>query len=371
VINPFSWIYQKIMNHAEEAPEPTSPVSSASVDSHRNECAITAFVDAKPPDPVRPTLVPWTHQPVLAPQPLDERRFPDTRIDPALMRPHVFDGTPRAARLPWLLPTEPGQSGIAADEARLGGLDVRAVSLVGPSHRCEEPATARQDAYRLGRDAAGRYLVVAVADGLSESRRSDLGATVAARCSVDMVREELDRGAAPDLRWLEIFRLAASNVASAAKQSGLSPREVCTALIVAVVPSEPDNRNGGRRVWFASLADVSAWERSESGWRMLAGDPKEDALDRNAVHHFLPYHPDKVTVVYQDVPPGATITIVSDGVGDALTDVPGASEWFARKWRTPPPLASFLLDVAYDARGQLDDRTAVTVWCSGLTEWAR
>ncbi|MGH3864894.1 MAG: protein phosphatase 2C domain-containing protein [Pseudonocardiaceae bacterium] len=287
------------------------------------------------------------------------------------MRPPVFDGTPRAALLPWLLPTEPGQPGIAADEARLGSLDVRAVSLIGSSHRCEEPATARQDAYRLGRDATGRHLVIAVADGLSDSRRSDLGATVAARCAVDIVRQELDHSAAPDIQWPEVFRLTAGTVTGAAKQRGLSPMEVCTALIVAIVPAEPDNRDGGRRVWFASLADVSAWERSESGWRMLAGDPKEDVLDRNAVRHFLPHHPDKVTVVRQDIPPGATITIVSDGVGDALTDVPGASEWFARRWRTPPPLSSFLLDVAYEARGQLDDRTAVTVWCGGRTEWTR
>ncbi|MBV9161745.1 MAG: protein phosphatase 2C domain-containing protein [Pseudonocardiales bacterium] len=311
------------------------------------------------------------HQPVPLQEPKGEHRFLDTGVDPALIRPPVFDGAPRAARLPWRLPTEPSQSGIAADEARLGDLDVRAVSLIGASHRCEEPATARQDTYRLGRDAAGRYLVVAVADGLSEGRRSDLGATVAARCAVDMVRKELDRGAAPDIQWLEVFRLAASTVASAAKQSELSPKEVCTALIVAIVPAEPDNRDGGRRVWFASLADVSAWQRSEAGWRMLAGDPKEDVLDRNAVHHFLPCHPDKVTVVYQDVPQGATITIVSDGVGDALADVPGASKWFARRWRTPPPLASFLLDVAYEARGQLDDRTAVTVWCGGRTERTR
>ena len=34
----------------------------------------------------------------------------------------------------------------------------------------------RQDAYRLGRDATGDYLVIAVADGASNSRRSDLGA---------------------------------------------------------------------------------------------------------------------------------------------------------------------------------------------------
>lgn len=293
-----------------------------------------------------------------------QRPVLDAGADEHLVRPPVLGGVPRAARVPWLLPLEPAHSGVVADGARLGDLDVRAASVVGPAHRCEEPAIARQDAYRLGRDVAGHHLVIAVADGLSESRRSDLGATVAARCAVDVVRKRLDSGATPaDLDAKEVFRTVAGTILSAAKDVGVSPGDLCAALVLAIIPTAPTGDSGSRRAWFASVADVSAWEHTGSDWCMLAGERKDDGLDRNALHSFLPHCPDDVKVEIHELPPQATITIVSDGIGDAFTDLPGAAEWFAQRWRTPPHVASFLLDVAYEAPGQLDDRTAVTVWC--------
>ena len=60
---------------------------------------------------------------------------------------------------------------------------------------------------------------------------------------------------------------------------------------------------------------------------------------------------------------GSALAVLTDGVGDALTDIPHAASWFAERWQRPPSLASFLLDVDFDAAGQVDDRTAVVVWC--------
>jgi serine/threonine protein phosphatase PrpC len=255
-------------------------------------------------------------------------------------------------------------SGIAADQASLGDLDVRAVSIVGPGHRCEEPAMPRQDSYRLGRDRAGRYLIVAVADGMSDSRRSDLGATVASRCAVNILRAHLDRGEDPTADAMkEAFRTAAGAMVAAADNEGLSEMDVRCALIIAVIPSAPNAISSRRRAWFATLADVSAWLRHRDGWHQLAGDQKNGDLDRNALRNFLPYHPDRVATVCYDLEPGATVAVVTDGIGDAFTEVPNAAQWFAQRWETPVPLESFLLDVGFRARGQLDDRTSVTVWC--------
>jgi hypothetical protein len=255
-------------------------------------------------------------------------------------------------------------SGIAADQASLGDLDLRAVSIVGLAHRCEEPAVPRQDSYRLGRDRAGRYLIIAVADGMSDSRRSDLGATVAVRCAVDTLRAHLDGGAAPtDEAMKEAFRTSAGAMVATAKNEDLSEMDVRCALIVAIIPTAHDAASGGRRAWFATLADVSAWLRHGNGWHRLAGDQKNDDLDSNTLHNFLPYHPDRAVTVSYDLEPGATVAIVTDGVGDAFTEVPNAAQWFAQRWETPVPLESFLLDVGFHARGQLDDRTSVTVWC--------
>jgi hypothetical protein len=285
-------------------------------------------------------------------------------VDPAAVQPPTFGRIPRAASAPWRLTTEPSPSGIAADQTMLGGLHVRAASIVGPSHRCEEPAFARQDSYRIGRDDAGKYLIVAVADGMSDSRRSELGATVAVRCAVETVREDLNRGRQPDEKMLHhAFHRAAGAIVATAREKRLSDEAFRCTLILAILPTLPDVEPHERLAWFGSLGDTSAWQRDGSTWRQLAGDPKDDGMDRNALRHFLPHYPDFLRTTAHRLPRGAIVTVVTDGVGDAFTDIPGADHWFAERWRSPMPLESFLLDIGYHASGQLDDRTAVTVWC--------
>lgn len=285
-------------------------------------------------------------------------------LNTAIFEPPVFGSSPHAARRPWVLPIEPAVSGITADQTRIGDLDVRAASIVGPAHRCEEPAMPRQDSYRLGRDHAGRYLIIAVADGMSDSRRSDLGARVATRCAVDTLRAHLDSGASPTPQAIEAaFYTSAGAMVTVAKNEDLTEMDVRCALIVAIIPTESNAASGSRRAWFATLADVSAWLRHDNGWRCIAGDQKKGDLHSNALHNFLPHHPNSAVTTPYDLEPGAVVAVVTDGVGDAFSEVPNAAQWFAQRWETPVPLESFLLDVGYHARGQLDDRTSVTVWC--------
>ncbi len=116
----------------------------------------------------------------------------------------------RAAAQPWRLPAVPSPSGVAADQASAGGLEVRAASLIGPGHRCMEPALPRQDAYRLGQDRKRRYLIAAVADGMTDSRHSEVGANTAVAAVVGLLRESLDAGIGlADLDVEEIFLAAA------------------------------------------------------------------------------------------------------------------------------------------------------------------
>jgi hypothetical protein len=166
------------------------------------------------------------------------------------------------------------------------------------------------------------------------------------------------------------FRTSAGAMVATAKNAGLSEMDMRCALIVAIIPTAPNAAPRGRRAWFATLADVSAWLRHGNGWYRLAGDQKNGDLDSNTLHNFLPYHPDRAVTISYDLEPGAIVAVVTDGVGDAFTDVPNAAQWFAQRWERPVPLESFLLDVGYQARGQLDDRTSVTVWCQDDT-WSR
>jgi serine/threonine protein phosphatase PrpC len=265
----------------------------------------------------------------------------------------------KAQALPWLLSPHAVYPGIAADEGRLGQLTVRAASVIGPGHRCEEPVSPRQDAYRLGRDDAGTHLVVAVADGVSSSAFAELGATVAASAAVNLLRERLNR--ADTLAWPEIFGGIAAQMAEAAATRGLRDADICTALVTALIPTGWD-----RTMWVAWVGDASVWLLQGNEWIFVAGDRKRSSggVESNVVAHVLPTSPHAVATTAVRIAPGSVIAIVTDGIGDALATLPEANRYFARSWATPPSSTAFIDDVGYDAEGFQDDRTAVAVWVS-------
>ena len=272
-----------------------------------------------------------------------------------------------AARRPWYLPTISSQPSVSADQARLGDVEVRAASIVGPAHRCQEPAIPRQDAYRIGRDTRGEHLIVAVADGMSDSGRSDHGATVAASAAVALLRSRLDDGCLlGQLSAPELFVEVAGQITASAEERGLTPDEVRTGLIVGVIEAHRPT-SARRSAWFGHVADVGAWIRETDGWRHLAGDKKELGPDRNSVQLFLPFYGKHAQDKRVWLDAGAVIALLTDGISDAFSEVSNAEAWFAARWATPPPLASFLLEVGFEAKGQMDDRTAVVVWCDRST----
>ena len=266
-----------------------------------------------------------------------------------------------AGRAPWHLPVRAGQPGIAVDAMRLGDLEVRAASVIGPAHRCREPAVPRQDAYLLGRDAQGEHLVVAVADGVSSSAHSELAARVAVSTATREVVAALDQGGGPDAIDVGgLFTVVAREITGTGGNRGVAAHDLCCLLVVAVVPACPA-ADGSRRVWTAQLGDVSVWTHGPA-WHQRVGHPKS-GLDRNKVEAVLPFHPAHAVSTTVVVPPGHGVAVLTDGVGDLLTDVAGAAPFFAGRWATPPHPASFLADLCVDAPGQDDDRTAVVVWC--------
>jgi len=273
-----------------------------------------------------------------------------------------------ASRLPWLLPKFTAPAAIQADQAQVGGLSVRAASVVGPGHRCEEPAHPRQDAYRLGRDTTGRFLIVAVADGLSSGARSELGADVAVRHAVDALRTRLHEDPAVDrLDADAVFRAAATAMTSTASEAGLVPADVCAVLVTAVVDSFPD-AHGDHPMWVGWIGDASVWALRDHAWVQIAGDAKAHATDpsaglaSNAVNACLPQHPGRAGQEEFRIGGGTAVAVVTDGVGDAMTGIPEANAYLAERWARPPALGALLNDLCFDARQHLDDRTAVVLW---------
>ncbi|SFB84616.1 protein phosphatase 2C domain-containing protein [Streptomyces aidingensis] len=280
--------------------------------------------------------------------------------------PLVFGGGSRAHGAPWLLPRRPAQPGVTADDATLGGLGVLAASVVGPDHRCAEPAKARQDAYRIARDDSGAHLVVAVADGISACRYSDLGAQIAVTTAVNLLVEELREGGDPRLvDEFRLYREVAERMRATAAGRGLAEREIGVVMIVAVIAAEPE-ADGDRTLWLSWLGDVSAWQLTGGErWEWLAGEGKSGTgsmLQEQEIHAALPWAPDAVRREVFRLPAGVRLAFLTDGVGDPLAGSPEFNAHLARSWARKPSLMSFLHDMDFDARTYLDDRTAVVVW---------
>lgn len=281
--------------------------------------------------------------------------------------PPLFAGYPttRAHSSPWHLPERPVQPALAADDASLGGLGVLAASIVGTGHRCAEPAEPRQDAYRIARDEEGRHLIIAVADGISSCRFSDLGATVAVTTAVNTARRMLAQSRDPArLDAAGLYTAVAQRMRAAAKDRGIGQQDVGAVLLVAVVPTEAPAAGAPRTVWMSWVGDVSAWQLYPDLWDPIAGDSKERGGDVQSgeIDAALPWAPQAVQHGVLELPAGGALAFVSDGVGDAFHLNGQVNRHFARAWAHKPALTSFINDMSFDAPSCQDDRTAVVVW---------
>lgn len=280
-----------------------------------------------------------------------------------LPEPPVFAGRSTPGQTAWLLPVSAAPSGLAADGIRLGDLDVRAASVVGAGHRCQEPAIARQDAYALGRTKSGHFLVVAIADGVGQSRHSDLAARVAVSAATRELTRFAELPAFPNIDTGLLYTKIAGEMVGTGRDRGIPDADVCAILITAVIPTRPRS-DGTRPVWTSWIGDVSLWISREGELRRCTGHDKS-GLDRNALHAVLPFNPDQVEERVFELLPNDRVALMTDGVSDSLDSVTGTLDYFARQWAGPPPHpAAFLHGLCYDGPGQTDDRTAVVVWCN-------
>lgn len=299
------------------------------------------------------------------PQPQPPRPRPFLRERPTdLSVPRFGDGA-RAQGYPWLLPERTVQNGIAADEATVGAFTIRAASVIGPGHRCGQPAEPRQDSYRIGRSRDSRHAIVAVADGLSSAAWSDAGATTASSQAVTLLREQIETVGFGGLDVKELYGRIAESIAAHATGRGVGTSHLATVLITAVL-AEPD-ANGVAKAWVAWLGDSSAWTLDPHVplWRFSAGEAKDRAaaVVSNEVAGRLPDTPQLARYHYVTLAPGAALALVTDGIGDAWADPAGnVNEYFANAWRSPVPATRFTADVGFDAPQCLDDRTAVVMW---------
>ena len=117
----------------------------------------------------------------------------------------------------------------------------------------------------------------------------------------------------------ELFTAVADRIRGEAAARDLAEGDVCTVLIVAVLPTRlaEDAPASG---WVAWPGDVSPWQLTDGHWRIAAGDRKrgQGGIESNALSAVLPFDPAAAQYRELTFSVGDVFTLVTDGVGDGL-----------------------------------------------------
>jgi serine/threonine protein phosphatase PrpC len=251
-------------------------------------------------------------------------------------------------------------------------VELRAASVRGRAHRFH--AEVRQDAYAYRCD--GRFVVAAVADGVSSGGLSHLAAEIVSRHGCDLIASMLESRPPDALDWDQILETLTDEVLDAGRHA-LRPTRPdvddwpldkmaeylsTTALFAVLDTQSVDER---RAVHLLAHGDSSAWIlRSGDGWLPQQAVKNAGAVIASSVTEALPHLPaHPVVAVPSWLGPADTLVLVSDGVGDPLGDGTGTVGTFlAQQWQRPPHPLEFAAHVDFARKSFDDDRTALALW---------
>ena len=290
----------------------------------------------------------------------------------------------------------------ALDGAVAGNLVYRAASVRGFSH--QETGKPRQDAFAVRVSRSENWLVMCVADGVSDGPRSEIAAEVASDSVARSLVVALDDSALPSgppeweslvraLPWLtardaanrELVQRARHDVekiyrAREVQVRGVHPREVrvppealpqshadvralmattAVGLVLATAP-DPDGR-----YWYVVgviAGDSASYLLRGDRWRQIVA-PK-DVSGEVASNGVRALPTEAVpSLRLGSLAAGDAVALFSDGVSDPLGSGQGnVGRFLADQWRTPPDLFDFGKHVGFYSKGWFDDRTAVVAW---------
>lgn len=261
----------------------------------------------------------------------------------------------------------PFRSDIMVDGWSTDSITLRGVTQRGHLHRYN--GTPRQDDFNVHHTAEGR-VIVAVADGVSQARRSHIGASKATQYAAKWLHSSV-QGDIWNIDWLGLFQSTAWALNETAQSVlGLSSpdpvateNELATTLVCAVVePAGP----GRLRACVAGVGDSSAWLLSAGRFsKLLSG--KNTGADgiRTSEVVGLPRVPPEIESMEVEIGPGEVLLIGTDGIGDPLGTGEGAvGDLFRRVLHreSRPTLIEFAHTVDFSRQSFDDDRTLVAVW---------
>jgi hypothetical protein len=250
-------------------------------------------------------------------------------------------------------------------------MTMRGVSQRGHLHR--HNGAPRQDDFAVHHLPDGR-VIVAVADGVSQSPQSHLGASIVIKQAAEWIRTNLGPDTA-DLDWSALISNAAYALTAAAQTLfGLdepdpvrAEQELATTLVCAVIePVGP----GVLRAHLVAVGDSSAWLLTAGKFiAVLGGKPTLDGGLASSAVCALPRVPTHLAPTVFEFQDNAVLLIGTDGIGDPLGAGHGSvGDLFrgllARKY--PPSLIEFAQAVDFSRETFDDDRTLVAVWPKGI-----
>lgn len=268
----------------------------------------------------------------------------------------------------------------------VGQIRVAVASLRGMSHHVHR--SNRQDAYSLGLTPGDRWLVIALADGVSSGPLSEEAADAATEAAVRGTLKALRVTESLELDWATISQqvraavrgraevLAGRRGTDAATGAPIEPASLSDATLANVMSTTAEilvvstMRQPGEGHDFVRVlisGDGSAFRLDPLRGISPVGSAKsvgDDGLTSHAVRP-LPFDVGDPEVDHGILLPGQAITAMTDGFGGQVGR--GMNAFGSHLLQTlcrPLDTVEYLRAVSYINEGANDDRTIATVWAT-------
>lgn len=282
-----------------------------------------------------------------------------------------------------VVPTVRSRSGTSVpdsvvDAAVIGDeVSVGAVSVRGASHH--QAGTPRQDAYAIAEN--DDWVVIVIADGVSQGRLSHAAAARAASTTASDVIDRLaEHGGPGAVDWVAVAErsrtevrnlglLRARQTTANGARATPTDREIAALLATTCdVVVTPTRRSAGAlivtRVRIAGDGSFYVLD-PERGWTTV-GPAKSSggSVVDNAVNP-LPVETAHPVVDEWDLAPGQVAVLCTDGFGDVIGDGGRpVGRYLATAWAAPIDTTGLLQSASFININADDDRTAALIWAT-------